>query len=354
VCFGFWNVDRLHNFPLTEFVPLFDETDGALRAGIRFWSLDWKQKPVYAVLYEEDGYTKYKSKGKSGLAMEELEPKRAYRQTIAHTDAGGDEVIGEENYGSLPIVPLWGNKAHQSVLVGMRAAIDSYDIIQSGFANDMTDCAEVYWLIGNAMGMEDEDVQRFMDRLRLAHVAVADTDNSSITPYTQEPPYNAREAYLNRIASSIYRDFGAFNPEDVAAGAITATQINAAYQPMDEEADAFEYQVIEFVQQILRLNGLEGTPQFKRNRISNQTEQVTNVIQEAPYLDDQTILELLPNITPDMKVAIMERKDVQDAQRLQSDGELEAKIMDMVEDILKGQQTGAVEQDNNGGYRYVE
>ena len=321
VAFGFWNVDRLHNFPLTEFVPLFDEMDGTLRAGIRFWSLDWKQKPVYAVLYEEDGYTKYKSKGKSGLAMEEMEPKRAYRQTIAHTEAGGDEIIGEENYGSLPIVPLWGNKAHQSALVGMRAAIDSFDLIQSGFANDMTDCAQVYWIIGNALGMEDADVQKFMDRLRLAHVAVADTDNSSVTPYTQEPPYNGREAYLNRIASSIYRDFGAFNPEDVAAGAVTATQINAAYQPMDEEADAFEYQVIEFMQQILRLNGLEGTPQFKRNRISNQTEQVTNVIQEAPYLDDQTILELLPNITPDMIPEILARRDAQDSVRFEDEPE---------------------------------
>lgn len=316
VSFGFWNVDRLHGFPLTEFVPLWDESDGSLRAGIRYWCLDWNKKPVYAVLYEEDGYTKYRSKGgKSGLTMEEMEPKRAYRQTVAHTDAGGDEVIGEENYGSLPIVPLWGNKAHQSVLVGMRAAIDSFDLIQSGFANDMTDCAQVYWIIGNALGMEDADVQKFMDRLRLAHVAVADTDNSSVTPYTQEPPYNGREAYLNRIASSIYRDFGAFNPEDVAAGAVTATQINAAYQPMDEEADAFEYQVIEFVQHILALIGLDGVPQFKRNRISNQTEQVANVIQEAQFLDDQTILELLPNITPDMIPEIMARKDAQDAAR---------------------------------------
>ena len=321
VSFGFWNVDRLHGFPLTEFVPLFDESDGSLRAGIRFWSLDWKQKPVYAVLYEEDGYTKYRSKGKSGLNLEETEPKRAYRQTVAHTEAGGDEIIGEDNYSALPIVPMWGNKQKQSVLVGMRAAIDSYDLIQSGFANDMTDCAQVYWLIGNALGMEDADVQKFMDRLRLTHVAVADTDNSTVTPYTQEPPYNAREAYLNRIANSIYRDFGAFNPEDVAAGAITATQINAAYQPMDEEADAFEYQVIEFVQQILALQGIEAMPQFKRNRISNQTEQVTNVIQEAQFLDDQTILELLPNITPDMIPEILARKDAQDSVRFEDETE---------------------------------
>ena len=350
VSFGFWNLDRLHVFPLTEFVPLWDESDGSLRAGIRYWSIDWKRKPVYAVLYEEDGYTKYKSRGKSGLTLEEMEPKRTYRQTVAHTDAGGDEVIGEENYSALPIVPLYGNKQHQSTLVGMRAAIDSYDLIQSGFANDVTDCAQIYWLLGNALGMNDDEIQHFMDRLRFSHVAVADMDNSSVTPYTQEPPYNAREAYLNRISNSIYRDFGAFNPEDVAAGDVTATQIRAAYQAQDEEADAFEYQIIECVQQILALQGLEGTPQFSRNRVANQLEEVNMVVSEAEWLDDETILDLLPNVTPDMKQAILERKDVQDAQRLQDD-DFEQRVRDIINSVMQG---GAVTQDTNGGYRYVE
>ena len=350
VSFGFWNLDRLHVFPLTEFVPLWDESDGSLRAGIRYWSIDWKRKPVYAVLYEEDGYTKYRSRGKSGLTLEEMEPKRTYRQTVAHTDAGGDEVIGEENYSALPIVPLYGNKQHQSTLVGMRAAIDSYDLIQSGFANDVTDCAQIYWLLGNALGMKDDEIQHFMDRLRFSHVAVADMDNSSVTPYTQEPPYNAREAYLNRIANSIYRDFGAFNPEDVAAGEVTATQIRAAYQAQDEEADAFEYQIIECVQQILALQGLQGTPQFSRNRVANQLEEVNMVVSEAQWLDDETILDLLPNVTPDMKQAILERKDVQDAQRLQDD-DFEQRVRDIINSTRQG---GAVTQDTNGGYRYVE
>lgn len=316
VTFGFWNVDRLHVFPLTEFVPLWDEDDGSLRAGIRYWSLDWSKKPVTAILYEEDGYTKYRTRaGATGLDLVEAEPKRGYRQVIQHTEAGGDEIVGEENYGALPIVPLYGNRQKQSTLVGMRSAIDSFDLIQSGFANDIQDCAQIYWIIGNALGMDDADVQAFMDRMRLNHVVVADTDNSAVTPHTQEIPYNAREAYLNRIKSSIYRDFGAFNPEDIAAGNVTATQINAAYQPMDEEADAFEYQVIEFVQQILALQGLEGTPQFKRNRISNMSEQVNMVIAESPYLDDETILSLLPNITPDMIPEILARRDAQEAVR---------------------------------------
>lgn len=336
VTFGFWNVDRLHVFPLTEFVPLWDEDDGTLKAGIRYWCLDWNKKPVTAVLYEEDGYTKYRSKnGRNGLELVEIEPKQSYKQTIQHTEAAGDEVIGEDNYGSLPIVPLYGNDAHQSTLVGMRSAIDSYDLIQSGFANDLQDCAQVYWMIGNALGMDNSDVQQFMDRIRLQHVAVADTDNSSVTPYTQEIPYNAREAYLSRIANSIYRDYGAFNPEDVAAGNITATQIRAAYQAQDEEADAFEYEIITFVQQILALMGLESVPIFDRNRVANEAEEVTMLMQEAQYLDLETIIKKMPNITNDEAKQVLKRKEAEDAQRWT-------------------EQEGAVEQDSNGGFRYVE
>ena len=322
VSFGFWNVDRMHVFPITEFVPLWDEENGSLRAGIRYWCIDTARKPTFAVLYEEDGYTKFRSAQNTGLSMKMTEEKRAYRQTVQHTEAGGDEIIGEENYSALPIVPLYGNRIRQSTLVGMRASIDSYDMIQSGFANDLTDCSQVYWIIGNALGMDDADVQRFLDRMRLNHVAVADTENSTVTPYTQDIPYNAREAYLNRIQTSIYRDFGAFNPEAVAAGQITATQIKAAYQAQDEEADAFEYEIIEFTQKLLALLGLEGVPQFKRNIVANLSEQVTMVVQEAQFLDPETVLTLLPNITPDMIPEILARLDSQDSARFEDDEEV--------------------------------
>lgn len=317
ISFGFWNLDKLHVFAYPEFVPYWDEETGALRAGLRYWCLDWNKKPLYAVLYEEDGFTKYRSKGgRAGLSLEEYEPKRAYRQTIAHTEVDGDEVIGEDNYTSLPIVPFWGSNRKQSTLVGMREAIDSYDLIQSGFANDVNDCAQIYWLINGAMGMDDDEVQQFMDRLRLQHAAVADTSNdASVTAFTQEPPYNAREAYLDRIERSIYRDFGAFNPMDITSRQATATEINAAYQPMDEEADDFEYQCIEFVQQILKLQGIEATPTFKRNRISNQTEQVNMIMSQAEILDIETMLELSPNITTDMIPEILARRAAENADR---------------------------------------
>lgn len=320
--FGFWNLDRLYMFPLTEFVPLWDEDDGRLRAGIRFWRLS-DDKPVTAVFYEEDGYTKFHSKEDSkGFDLIVVEEKRAYKQIYRVSEADGAEIIGTENYGALPIVPFWGSKLKQSTLVGMQRAIDSFDLIRSGFANDLTDCAQIYWIISNAMAMSEDELAQFRDRLKLQHIAVADTDNSSVTPYTQEIPYQARQVYLEQIRNGIYEDFGGLDVHTIQAGA-TNDHIDAAYQALDENADDFEYQLIKFIQQILALIGIDDVPQFKRNRISNQLEQVQMVAMEAQWLDDETILKKLPNVTVDEIAGILAKKVTEESDRFANiiDGE---------------------------------
>ena len=318
VTFCFWGEDRMYVFPVTQFVPLWDEKKGTLRAGIRFWRLA-PDKPMVVVLYEEDGYTKYETGSDGDDVLRVVEDKKKYRTLYQTTDADdSEEVIGEENYSALPIVPFWGSSLHQSTLVGMREAIDSYDLIRSGFANDLSDCAQIYWIVKNYGGMNDADLSRFRDRLKTLHVAVVDSDDeSSITPYTQEIPYQARKQYLDDLRSGIYEDFGGLDVHAVAAGA-TNDHIDAAYQPLDEEADDFEYQVIECVQQILALIGVEDTPIFKRNRISNQREQTEMVLSAAQYLDETIILNKLPFISPDEVQQILVRKDIEDKERMTS------------------------------------
>ena len=284
---------------------LWDEETGALRAGIRFWRLD-EERPERAVLYEADGYTGFRA-DRAGGPLRQSGGKTAYKRRFLSAGAEGERLLGEENYPGLPIIPLWGSALKQSTLVGMRQAIDSYDLIQSGFANDLSDCAMVYWIIEDCGGMTAQELQRFRDQLRFAHIAAADTDDGGrVSPFTQEIPFQARQAYLDHMRSGIYEAFGAMDVHAVAAGS-TNDHIEAAYQPMDEEADDFEYQVIAFVQALLALMGIEDTPVFKRNRVSNAAEQADMVLREAPYLDRRTVLEKLPNITVDEVENIMRR-----------------------------------------------
>lgn len=315
VSFGFWNNNKLLNFTIHEFIPFWNEETSALSAGIRFWQLS-PDKPMNVTVYEADGYTDFIEIEKRFVPKGD---KRAYKTIVNHTDFGGDEVIGVENYSDLPIKAMWGSELHQSSLIGLRPNIDAYDLIKSGFANDLDECAEIYWLIGNASGMDDVDMTQFRDRLKLQHVGKVDQDQT-VTPYTQEIPYSARETLLNRIKADLYEDFGGLDVHTVAAGA-TNDHIDAAYQPLDEEADDFEFQVTEFIKQILDLVGIEDEPVYKRNRISNQMEQVQMLVMEAPYLDEQTVLSKLPNVTVDEVKEIIARKDAEDMDRFAGDSE---------------------------------
>lgn len=311
VSYLFWDVSGVYEFKATELVPIEDEVDGSLRAAVRFWQLD-TNKPLNAVLYEEDGYTQYATvSGK----LQEVKSKRAYMVTYEYTEAGETVVTSEDNYATLPIVRMYGSRLRQSTLVGMQEAIDAYDLILSGFANDLSDCAQIYWIVENYGGMTDDDLAQFLDRLKLNHIANADTQaGGRVTPYTQEIPYQARKAFLDDLKARIYEDFGALDVHTVSAGA-TNDHIDAAYQPLDENASDFEYWVSDAITQLLALQGIEDTPIFKRQRISNQKEQVEMLVQEAAWLDEATILRKLPNITPDEASAIMLANEDADMER---------------------------------------
>lgn len=318
-CFGFWNKDKLYVFPITEFVPIYDEYNGVLRAGIRFWRLA-ENKPTTAVLYEESGYTEFTSDNKAvGYEFKLTTPKKPYLTKGIVTKADGYVVVSEENYSSLPIKRMKGSDLYQSTLVGLRERIDSYDLIQSGFANDLQDCAQIYWIIENCGGMSETDLQTFLNKLNRDHIATADTkgmgvESASLKPYVQEVPFESRVAYLRHIRSAMYEDFGALDVTNMAASARTATEIESAYQPMDENADDFEYQCIDFIEQILELMGITGdeaTPIFKRNRIANQYEQTQMIMLAAPSLDEETVLDKLPWISVDEVADIMKRRAIE-------------------------------------------
>ena len=319
-CFGFWN-GKLNCFPVAEtkinggFAPLCDEETGSVMAGIRFWQID-SDKPEFAVVYEEDGYRKWRKKEKD---FEPITKKQAYMVDIQHTEADGDEVVGERNYSNIPIVSLYGSDLQQSTLIGLRSQIDAYDIVNSGFASDIQDVAQIYFLIENYGGMTHEDLAKFRERLKLMHIAEADTsEGGKITPYQQEVPHGAIDAFLDRTRQQIYDDFGAFDVRGFSSGAKTATEIDAAYQPLDENADDFEAQIIEFVQTLGALIGIDEAdcmPLFKRNKISNATEQM-QALAMADWLDEETKVKHTPFITVDEQQEVLERLDAAAVERM--------------------------------------
>lgn len=312
VSYGFWNLDHLEVFDVTEFVPLLDEENGALRSGIRFWQV-CTSKPLRATLFEPDGFTQYIRR--SGEEMMILEPKRGYVAVEATSEIDGTELLAYQNYPGFPIIPMYGNRAKQSELVGQREAIDCYDLIKSGFANTVDEASIIYWTISNAGGMDEIDMARFKESMRRIGVGLVDDDGAKAEAHTLAIPVEAREALLSRISDDLYRDSQMLDVTKLQGGQKTATEITAAYQPMDNKVDQFEYCVIDFLQALFKIVGIEDDPSFTRSKVTNQLEQTQMVLLAANYLDDETILSKLPWLTQEEVAEIMKRKAAEDIER---------------------------------------
>ena len=298
VAFGFFNMDHLESFGLTEFAPLYDEENGALRAGVRFWQID-NSKPLRATLYEEDGYTDIiwnKRDKNGGKVGEVLHAKRPYIVKVRSSAADGDEIYDGENYPGFPIIPLWGNPHHQSELVGLREQIDCYDLIKSGYANNVDEGSLIYWTLQNAGGMDDVDLAQFVEKMKTLHAATTD-GMANAEPHTFEAPYASREALLLKLRTDLYDDAMALDVKNIEGGAVTATQIKAGYEPLNSKTDQYEYCVRDFLRGLLEIAGLEDTPTFTRSVIVNNQEEMQLIVQAAQFLDPEyvtrKILELL-------------------------------------------------------------
>ena len=324
VGFGFWNLDHLECFDLTEFVPLYDEDDGGLKAGIRFWQID-NGKPLRATLYELDGYTDYiKRKDKE---IEVFAYKRPYTETKVSNAVEGDIILDGENYPGFPVVPLW-NVNRQSDLVGNRGTIDAYDLMMSGLINNVSSGEFLYWVLTNCDGMSDADVAKFIEQLTVTHFAKMDNtdEGSKAEAHKAEVPFAANSEAIARLTDRLYADFMALRVESISAGSVTATQIVAAYEPINQKTDQFEYQVTDFIQGILELAGIEDEPTYTRSQMSNQSELLEMVLQCAEYLDDEYVTTKILTLLGDADKAqeVLKRKDAEAADRYkQQEAELE-------------------------------
>ena len=311
VSFGFYNYDHMEVFTVLEFAPLYDEENGALRAGVRYWQVA-PDKPLRATFYEEDGYTEYIWEEATGRILKE---KQKYILNMRTTEVDGTEIYDGENYPSFPIVPLWANPHKQSELIGLQEQIDAYDLIKSGICNTIDEASFIYWTINNAGGMDDVDLAEFVQRMKTLHAANTEDTGSTAQANSLEAPHEGREALLDRLAKDMYADYMALNIDEIKGGANTATQIRAAYEPMNNKADQFEYCITEFLKGILYVAGIDDTPTFTRSYLINTQEEISTVLQAAQYLSDDYVTRKVLTLLGDADKADEVIKEMEESEQ---------------------------------------
>ena len=174
-----------------------------------------------------------------------------------------------------------------------------------------------YWTIQNAGGMDDVDLAQFVERIKTVHATTLD-DMANAQSHTQDAPYASREALLDRLDKDLYRDAMALNTDIIAGGAITATQIKAAYEPLNSKTDDYEYQVNIFINKILALAGIDDKPTFTRSILINASEMIQDLIQGAQYLPDDYVTTKILEIMGDGDKAddILKQMDADEIDRM--------------------------------------
>jgi len=302
VAFGFWNADHLEAFGVAgidepSFIPLYDETTGMLRAGIRYWQID-SAKPMRCTLYEEDGFTEYMQDEESKELVIQ-QPKRGYVQIVETSEVGGENVISDRNYPGFPIIPFY-NINKQSELLGGQEVIDAYDLMASTMINNIDDGNVIYWILKNCGDMDDIDDAKFIEQIRRTHVAHPGDGDGEVDAHTVEAPFAANEAALSRLRTQLFDDFMALDVKEIAGGAATATQIKAAYEPLNAKANKFEQQATAFILQLLKLLGIDDAPTYTRAVIVNKSEEIQTVLQAAQYLSDEYVTSKILEVNGDI------------------------------------------------------
>lgn len=318
--YGFWNFDHMEVFNYLEFVPLYDEYTGQLMAGVRYWQID-STKPLCLALFEPDGMTEYiREKGKD-IAVRT--PKTAYRKVRIRSVADGEMVTDGGNYETLPIVPMY-NEDRQSAIIGKQNTLDAYDLTLSQMVNNVDDGNFIYWILKNCGGMDAVDDERFISQLKITHMAHADGDSGAgVEAHTVEAPYAANTATLEKLRTQLFDDFMALDVKEIAGGAVTATQIQAAYEPLNSKCDQFEFCVLDFVHRILALAGIDDEVSFVRSKVINVSEEIQAVLQSAEYLDDEYITTRILTLLGDAdKVKeVLKNLTAEEADRFNGEGE---------------------------------
>ena len=318
VAYGFVNNGTVTTFTVLEFAALQDEETSAIRAGVRFWQLA-DNKPLRATLYEEDGYTDYIQQ--NGEEMTVLHEKRPYIQIVQTSEATGEQIVDGRNYPTFPIVPLY-NTGKRSELDGNRELHDAMDLMLSGLVNNVDSGEIIYWLVKNSGGMDQPSMNQLLQTLKSAHIASVDSEDD-ITAHSPVVQFEASKEALEQLRRQIFDNQMGLDVRNIAGGAATATQIKAAYEPLNTKADLVEFNVTEFIHGILAVLGIDDEPTYTRSYIVNQQEMIQTIVSAGADLPQEyktrKILEVLGDI--DRADEIIDMLTAEDANRFTTEPE---------------------------------
>ena len=256
VSWGFWQNGKLVHFPSDGFIPIYNDRNGKIEKGIKFWQVR-EDLPTFYQLFEVDGITEWQSE-KDANILTLVKDKTPYRYQIRAWQTGRRDVVNIQNYGVLPIIPMYPNMERRSELTKpIQTKINAYDLLNTFYTDEFLQSKFVYWMITGFQGNAEELI-KIRDIVRKLGIIANTDEQSKITTQTLEPPHNAQEKIMKQLVREIFRDAMVFNTEEITTIGTTATAVKASQYSEDIKVRGFEHNAEVFIRGIMDLAGVES------------------------------------------------------------------------------------------------
>lgn len=266
--------DEVRVFSADSAIAFYDDSTGAIRALIRWWTVPslTQHEVLYWEVYEDDGVTTYRQLP----TVEVVIPKQPYRYKT-RVSALRTEVIAQDA-GGLPVVEFVNTYDRRSDMTpNIRAKIDVIDLVNSGFANNIEDFADVFMVVKEQAGFHDADYLDYLANFTRTRVAKGDINLQQF-----QVPTEARTRFVEIMKQELIQDGGVMDMTALLSGNATATALRLARVNLETRVSAFEWTAYEAATKLIemyqRQNGIafDFDVRFNKFTLSNESEVIQN------------------------------------------------------------------------------
>jgi SPP1 family phage portal protein len=185
-------------------------------------------------------------------------------------------------FKTIPFIPFPNNNRKQGNLKKYKGLIDAFDIVVSGYVNDVMDIQEVIYILENYGGTDLNDFIKDLKRFKTVSVGDDGIDGAKgdLRTLTIDIPVEARNSLLEFLKKQIYTAGQALSRDVTSVGNASGQTLKFFYRDLDLKVGDKEVEFTAGFRELVRviaehkhipIKGAIGVT-FTRNRISNDLE----------------------------------------------------------------------------------
>lgn len=208
----------------------------------------------------------------------------------------------KHDLGHVPFIPFLNNDIAVSDLDNIKALVDTFDKVYSGFVNDLEDIQEIIFLLTNYDGT---DLNSFLSDIKKYKTVKMQSsgadDRSGLETLTIDIPVEAREKLLDMTRKAIFEQGQGVDPQPQDFGNASGVALKYLYSLLELKAGLMETEFRlgfgQLVRAICQAKGIEAsniTQTWTRTAIANDAELATICKDSVGIISNKTILKNHP------------------------------------------------------------